>query len=64
MTPARLLLFLLPSPAELAGLPITIIHLPATPHNEMTDAATPQQKAEILGHIDAFLRNPPHPSPK
>jgi hypothetical protein len=30
----------------------------------MTGAATPQQKAEILRHIDAFLRNPPHPSPK
>lgn len=54
----------LPSPAELAGLPITVIHLPATPHNDMTGAATPQQKAEILRHIDAFLRNPPHPSPK
>jgi hypothetical protein len=33
-----------------------ILTLPATIHNDMWDGGTAEQKAEILRHIDGFLR--------
>jgi predicted dienelactone hydrolase len=46
----------LPSPEEQAKFGIVVAKLPATIHNDMSDAATAEQKAEMLRHIDAFLR--------
>ena len=46
----------LPSPEEQAKFGIVLAKLPATIHNDMSDAATAEQKAEMLRHIDKFLR--------
>lgn len=46
----------LPPPAERAPLGLRSVTLPATVHNDMWDGATPLQKAEMLTHIDRFLR--------
>jgi predicted dienelactone hydrolase len=48
----------LPSPEEQLRLAMTIVKLPATTHNDMWDAGTDAQKAEILRYIDQFLREP------
>jgi pimeloyl-ACP methyl ester carboxylesterase len=47
----------LPSPEEQAKFGIVLVKLPATIHNDMSDAATAAQKAEMLRHIDEFLRS-------
>jgi predicted dienelactone hydrolase len=46
----------LPTPEDQAKLGIAIAKLPATTHNDMWDGATAEQKAEMLRHIDEFLR--------
>ena len=46
----------MPPPAERAARAMRVVTLPATIHNDMWDGATPAQKAEMLAHIDAFLR--------
>jgi predicted dienelactone hydrolase len=46
----------LPTPEEQAKLGIAIAQLPATTHNDMWDGATAEQKAEMLRHIEEFLR--------
>lgn len=46
----------IPPPAERASLGMRVVTLPATIHNDMWDGGTPAQKAEILTHIDSFLR--------
>ncbi len=48
----------LPTPAEQAELGITIIKLPATPHNKMQDGATRQQKQEMNEWVSRFLETP------
>jgi len=46
----------IPSPAELAKSGTTLVRLATTRHDDMWDGGTDEQKAEILRHIDAFLR--------
>jgi pimeloyl-ACP methyl ester carboxylesterase len=46
----------IPSPQEQATLGMTVVKLPATIHNDMWDGGTAAQKAEIIRHIDRFLR--------
>lgn len=46
----------LPTPAEQSTLGMSVVRLPATIHNDMWDGATAAQKAEMLGHIERFLR--------
>jgi predicted dienelactone hydrolase len=48
-----------PSAAEQAAFGMQVVRLPATIHNDMWDGGTEAQKAEILQHIDAFLRETP-----
>jgi len=44
-----------PTPAEQAAYHIRIVHLPATPHGSMCDAATDGQQQEMNRYISAFL---------
>jgi predicted dienelactone hydrolase len=46
----------IPSSDEQAKLGIKITKLPATIHNDMSDGATAEQKAEMIRYIDEFLR--------
>ena len=48
----------LPTPAEQAQLGITVIKLPATTHNAMSDKATDQQKREMNEWITQFVEAP------
>ena len=45
----------LPSAEEQEALGITVVRLSGTSHNDMCDAATPDQKAAMLAAIDRFL---------
>lgn len=47
----------LPSPEEQAKFGIKITKLPATIHNDMSDGATAEQKAEMIRYIEEFLRD-------
>lgn len=46
----------IPSPEEQAKYGMKVIKLPATIHNDMWDGGTRKQKAEIIQHIEQFLR--------
>lgn len=46
----------IPSPEERARLGMKVVKLPATIHNDIWDGGKQEQKAEIIRHIDEFLR--------
>lgn len=46
----------LPTSEEQTKFGMRIVQLPGTIHNDLWDGATPEQKAEILRHLDEFLR--------
>lgn len=49
----------IPTAEEQRRFGMQIVTLPATRHDDMWDGATAAQKAEIVGHIERFLRSVP-----